>query len=122
MAVALSSCSQPTGMEQLDRANGEARRVLGIGHDLDGVGDAAVGAVRDAEAAGRSGDPARMADAVGSGTARVLCAGTGARKGAARQTLRTIDQRAPDIDGRKAAVDLYRGVVDAIPDVPNPCG
>lgn len=121
LALAVAACSQPSGVEQVDRARDGVKAALGVGTDLDAVGDAATRAVREAEAAGRTGNPADMAGAVGRGTGSVLCAGAGVRKPAARQTLRTIQDRAPAIEGKDAATALLRNVVEAMPDVPNPC-
>lgn len=120
-ALTLCGCSRSSGNPEIDAVRDRVAAVFGMGPASTRIADAADGAARDAEAAGRSGDPKAMADAVGKGAGKVLCAGLSARRSVAGETAGAFDRLAPDIEHKNEAVTAYRSFVDRIPDTPNPC-
>ena len=114
-------CSRPTGIAQVDRARATLDQRLHLDPSLDEIGDAATTAVERADGAGRSGNIAEMAHAVGKGTGEVLCAGVKATGPARRQIGRTAVRELGADQATRPLRDTYEQAVGALADMPNPC-
>lgn len=121
LPMLLAGCSQSSGIKAIDDVRDRVALALGMGPEVQPVGDAALEAAKAAQKAGATGDPKAMAQAVGVGTGRVLCAGATMRKPVAQQMGRSFERDIPEMEGKREAIDMYKKAVEAAPEMPNPC-
>lgn len=121
LGLMLAGCSQSSGIPQVDRVKERVEAEVGMTQEIRPVADAADRAVRAAGAASATRDPAKMAAAVGTGTADVLCAGVKGKVAVANRLGTEFDKSIPEGDAKRTAIDAYKATTDLVPAIPTPC-
>lgn len=114
------ACSDTTGIAQVDRARDAVQAEVGTTPAMRRLGDTAMGAARQAERAGETGNARQMGGAIANGTVDVLCAGSDASADAASALATTSARTLPGEAVVGQAVDAVRGAAARLPTV-NPC-